>query len=93
MKIGVNLKIDVTKLDKERFFKGKKGVYADLVAFIDTENESQYGDHGTVTQGKNKGDDTKMPILGNAKIFWRDEKPSKQEDQGYGELTDDDIPF
>lgn len=30
MKIGVNLKIDVTKLDKSRFFKGAKGTYADL---------------------------------------------------------------
>jgi len=36
MKIGVNLKIDVTKLDKSRFFKGAKGTYADLSVYLDT---------------------------------------------------------
>lgn len=93
MKIGINLKVDVTKLGKERFFKGKKGTYVDLVTFIDTENESQYGDNGMITQGKDKGEDIKMPILGNAKIFWRDDEPSKQADPGPGEPSDDSIPF
>jgi hypothetical protein len=71
MKIGVNIKVDVTKLDKSRFYVGEKGTYADLVVFIDTENTSQYGDHGVITQSKNKDEDIKLPILGNAKIFWR----------------------
>lgn len=97
MKIGVNLKVDVTKLDKDRFYTGKKGTYADLVVFIDTENTSQYGDHGVITQSKNKDEDIKLPILGNAKIFWRDDnaaqqkEPEAQKTGGYD--AGDQIPF
>ena len=45
MKIGLNLKVDVTKLDKSKFFHGKNGaVYADLTAFVDLVVQGQYGD-------------------------------------------------
>ncbi len=70
MKYGVNLKIDVTKLDKSRFFKGAKGTYCDMTVFLDTENESEYGDHGAISQAKQKDEDVQMPFIGNAKIFW-----------------------
>ena len=75
MKIGFNMTIDVTKLDKSRFFKGKKGTYAKLTCFVDTEETSQFGDNGTITQELSKEDrdnGVKLPILGNAKIFWKD---------------------
>lgn len=75
MKIGMAIKIDVTKIDKAKFFRGKKGTYLDLTLFLDTENESQYGDHGTIAQAASKEDraaGVKMPIIGSAKIFWRD---------------------
>jgi len=55
MRLGINLSIDVTKLDKSRFFKGKKGTYAKLTCFVDTEETSQYGDNGTITQEVSKG--------------------------------------
>ena len=97
MKIGVNLKVDVTKLDKSRFYVGAKGTYADLVAFIDTENTSQYGDHGMITQSKNKDEDVKLPIIGNAKIFWRDgTAPQEQKANDYDpneDIPKDKIPF
>lgn len=73
MKIGVNIKIDVTKLDKARFFKGEKGTYANLITFIDIDNKGEHGDNGFVTQEKNKDEEIQMPILGNAKVFWRDQ--------------------
>ena len=38
MKIGVNLKIDVTKIDKSRLFNGEKGTYLNLSTFIDIDN-------------------------------------------------------
>ncbi len=84
MKIGFNLSIDVTKLDKSRFYKGKKGTYAKLTCFVDTEEASQYGDHGTITQELSKEDrdnGVKLPILGNAKVFWKDGQ-SGQQSQG-----------
>lgn len=80
MKIGFNLSIDVTKLDKSRFYKGKKGTYAKLTCFVDTEETSQYGDNGTITQELSKEDrdnGVKLPILGNAKIFWKDGQPGR----------------
>jgi len=83
MKIGLNIKIDVTKLDKARFFKGKKGTYADLTCFIDTENVSEYGDNGTVSQAitaEERHDGLKLPILGNAKVFYTD-AGNKQQSQ------------
>lgn len=54
MKIGFNISIDVSKLDKSRFYKGKKGTYATL-CFVDTEETSQFDDNGTITQELSKG--------------------------------------
>ena len=68
MKIGVNLKINVSKLDKSRFFKGKSGTYVDLTGFIDTDNHGQYGDHGTLSQSvtaEERKNGTSLPICGN----------------------------
>lgn len=84
MRIGFNMTIDVTKLDKSRFFKGKKGTYAKLTGFVDTEETSKYGDNGTITQELSKEDrdnGVKLPILGNAKVFWKDGQ-SGQQSQG-----------
>ena len=38
--IGLNFSIDVTKLDKTRFYQGKKGTYAKLTVFVDSEQSS-----------------------------------------------------
>ena len=100
MRIGMEIKIDVTKLDKARFYKGKKGTYATLTAFVDTEKVSEYGDNGTVTQAIDKEErqnGVKLPILGNAKIFYTDagEKNQNTEsvDSSNIESDADDIPF
>lgn len=100
MKIGIALKVDVTKLDKARFFKGKKGIYADLTMFLDTEDTSQYGDHGTITQAvsqEERKDGVKLPIIGNAKIFYTDDgqdqaNHNNQRDKDQP-LLDDEVPF
>ena len=75
MKIGFNISINVSMLDKSRFYKGKKGTYAKLTCFVDTEETSQYGYNGTITQELSKEDRNngiKLPIIGNAKVFWQD---------------------
>ena len=76
MKIGVNFKVDVSKLDKSRFFHGKNGaIWADLTGFIDVETEDQYGNNGFLTQSTKKEErdaGLKLPILGNTKVFYKD---------------------
>jgi len=45
-KVSVALKIDVSKIDKERLYKGQKGTYLDAVIFLDLGEADQYGNHG-----------------------------------------------
>jgi len=62
----IKVKIDVTKLDKDRFFKGKKGTYCDLV-LIPTP-KSQFGTWGVVQELKKEQRDAgeKSEFVGNA---------------------------
>jgi len=74
-KIGVSLKIDVSKIDKARLFKGQKGTYLDMTAFIDLEQLDQYGNSGMITQDvskEEKAQGAQGAILGNSKVFWKD---------------------
>ena len=73
MPISINVNID--KIDKKRFFEGKKGRYLDLVLFETP--DSEYGDY-MVKQRGDKGE--KMPILGNGKYF----KPKGTTTKGKG---------
>lgn len=60
-------KIDVTKIDKAKLFKGAKGTYLDVV-LIETPT-SEYGDY-MICQGVSKEEreaGVKGAILGNAK--------------------------
>jgi hypothetical protein len=75
MKIGVRVKIDVTKIDKGRLYVGAKGTYLDATVFIDPENPGQYGDHGMITQDVTKEEadqGVKGNILGNVTVFWKE---------------------
>ena len=65
MKVGVEVRIDVTKIDKARLFKGKKGTYLNLTTFIDLDNVDEYGNNGFVSHKKNEGEQGNTPILGN----------------------------
>jgi hypothetical protein len=88
-KIGISIKIDVTKIDKARLFSGAKGTYLDLTTFIDTDNEGQYGDHGFISQSVSKDErdqGVKTPILGNCKVFFSDiqQQQAPQQAPSYG---------
>ena len=100
-KIGLSISINVEKLDKSRFHKGAKGTYVDLTTFIDMDNLDQYDNNGFVKQSSKKEENADLPILGNAKIFWREggqqpsqtSQPSPQAAQGGGfDNFDDEIP-
>lgn len=74
-KIGVELKIDVTKIDKNLLFKGAKGTYLDATVFIDINQKDQYDNNGMITQKVPQGGDKNSgAILGNCKVFWSDEQ-------------------
>ena len=83
-KIGVSLKIDVSKIEKARLFKGQKGVYLDATVFIDTAQLDQYGNSGMITQDvkkEEKDQGVKGAILGNCKVFWNDAGQQPQQQQ------------
>lgn len=95
-------KIDVTKLDKNHFFKGQKGIYADLILIPNKDGVDQYGNDGFVSQGvskevREKG--TKGSIVGNYKKINRGgdtpapqkAKPETKHDPSLS--PDDDVPF
>jgi hypothetical protein len=99
-KIGVAVKIDVTKIDKALLYKSEKGAYLNATMFIDADTPDKYGNHGMVTQdvskeAKDAGE--KGPILGNVKIFWKGDTPSRSKPVSKpatkGDDFDDDIPF
>ena len=104
MKIGVSLKIDVSKIDKARLFKGQKGIYLDATAFIDLDQLDEYGNSGMITQDVSKDEraqGVKGNILGNSKVFFKDNgQPTQtvhhqqaQAPQPSGDGLDDSIPF
>jgi hypothetical protein len=73
MKVGVKIKIDVSKIDKAQLYKGQKGTYLTVTSFIDLDNKDQYENNGMVTQEIDKqlrDQGQKGAILGNAQVFW-----------------------
>lgn len=101
----ITLKINVSLLQKERFFKGAKGTYCDLV-LIPTP-DGQYGDYmvkQSVTK-EERATKVEMPILGNGKIFQSNRPPQNANGRrakaqqkaepiaGDGPVEDDSVPF
>jgi hypothetical protein len=89
-------KINVTKIDKARLFKGEKGTYLDI-ALVPTSN-STYGDDFMIVQSVSKEEreaGKKGNIIGNARFVKkgaRTKAPTPaipKEDDGLG----DDVPF
>jgi len=93
MKIGISIKLDVSKIDKSRLFKGDKGTYLDLTTFIDLDQQDQYGNNGFIAQSVTKEERERGEqgaILGNSKVFYKE--GGQQQAQPVSDF-DDDIPF
>lgn len=94
----IAVKLDVTKIEKERLFKGKKGTYLDLV-LIPTP-QSEYGHDFMAVQSVSKEEreaGKRGNILGNATILHRkdaphENKPTQNQPKSSGD-NQDDIPF
>ena len=90
----INIKVDVTKLDKDKFFKGKKGTYANITVAENMDGESEYGDTHYVFESQSKEErDAKTPknYLGNGKEFAFNNNGGTQ--TMTTETVDDDLPF
>lgn len=103
-KIGVSLSIDVTAIKKEHInnhANGKK--YLDMTVFIDPSVEDNYGNHGMIVQNWKDAPKGGTPILGNAKVFWKDPsqavsnpaQPQAPQQPAPPSMDDfsDDVPF
>lgn len=90
------LKLDVTKIEKSRLFKGAKGTYLDLILVAST--NSQYGDDYMCFQSVSKEEreaGTKGPILGNGKFMPRKQdapRPPRKPEVDSGPMSGD-VPF
>jgi len=76
----IKIKIDVTKLDKTRFYKGAKGTYAEFVIY-ENDQPDQYGNDVSVKQDCSKEDrenGVKMPFIGNGKRIGQKALPPQQ---------------
>lgn len=100
MKVGIELSIDVTKIDKARLYEGKKGKYLTATTFVDLDNVDQYDNNGFIAEKVSKDEQeagTKGTILGNVKVFWKGEGQAKPQGkpQPSSSFEDDlsDIPF
>jgi len=97
MKIGLSVRIDVTKIDKARLYAGAKGTYLDLTTFVDTDQQDQYENNGFISQSVDKEEreqGVQTPILGNVKVFFTDGAQSAPQSAPQNQaVIDEDIPF
>lgn len=82
MATNLSVKLNLSKIDKSKLFKGEKGVYLDA-AIIMRDEVDQYGNCGMIIQSVSKEErekGIKGVILGNVSYIQKQEnKPSKAE--------------
>jgi len=82
----IQIKINVQKIEKDRLYKGEKGIYLNAV-LIETP-DSEYNDY-VIIQEVSKDErkaGVKGTIIGNGTIFTKTESTLTEEDS-------DDLPF
>lgn len=93
----IKLNINVTKLDKTRFYKGKTGTFANLTVLLRDEVD-QYGNDGMIVEDVSQAEresGVKGAIVGNARIAGQKPKAQSSPAPAPSSTTDDDsdIPF
>ena len=86
-------KIDVTKIEKSKLFKGAKSTYLDIDIWLD-DKEDKYGQYGNIHQSLNKEESE----AGAAKIFIGNVRKvydidTKQESKQDVSPSKDELPF
>ena len=88
----ITVKINVSKIQKERLVKGEKGVYLDLVMF---EKKSAPGEY-LVKQSTSKEERearVEMPIIGSAKTYGPKPRPATSPADSPASHEPSDDPF
>jgi hypothetical protein len=100
MQIRVNLSIDVTKIEKERLYKGAKGTYLNLTTYLDLDEKDQYDNNGFISQQVSKEEQeakVRSAILGNCQVVWKSDGAAPQAKAPVANMSleemDDDLPF
>lgn len=89
----IQLKIDVTKIDKKRLYKGEKGTYLTAALLLNDETD-KFGNNGMILEQITKEERQaghKGTILGNAKILERKQPDAIQTVEA--EEISEDLPF
>jgi hypothetical protein len=86
--MNIQVKLDVTKIDKTKLFQGKQGTYLDAVIFL-KDTPDQYGNNGMIVQSvsaEERAQGIKGAILGNVKVM-------QQQAQQPQQAPIQDLPF
>lgn len=101
----INIKIDVSKIEEARLYKGKKGTYLDAVLIP---SNGKYDDTHIIVQSVSKEEreqGIRGAIIGNGREFIKDsrqadyghpqqmERPAKPRDPDFPTDDEDDVPF
>jgi hypothetical protein len=77
----INASLDLTKVEKSKVIKGKKGSYINVTMFINDEVD-QFGNHASIIMSQTKEErDAKTPrvYLGNGKVVGGNTQPKEEE--------------
>ena len=79
---NISVRLDVSKIDKSKLYKGAKGIYLDATIIM-KDSVDQYGNIGMIVQSISKEDKDagqNGAILGNVKYIVRKEQPLSAND-------------
>lgn len=92
----LSISIDVTKLDKSRFYKGKKGIYCSLDVWINDEQD-EYGNDASVNESQTKEEreaKAKKNYVGNGKkLFGWDDDDGDVTSSASDDTLGESVPF
>lgn len=91
----ISVRLDVTKIDKAKLFKGEKGTYLDIVLLM-RDAADAYGNHGMVVQQVTKEEraaGVKGAILGNARVLGGPAAEAQPQTVAAPVAAPDNLPF
>lgn len=91
----LNVSIDVSKIDKSKLIKGKKGTYLNLTVAVNDEKDN-YDNDCSAWQSQTKEEREAGNLknyLGNGRVIWNGTTTKKEPTNTVVTEEDDDLPF